>query len=333
MQQEVFDLHLETSIPARLYGYDINRDHGASRWFGYLYEHVDLPRAKAGGLTGAMWSLATNLAQPRFRRFRTLCYNADWLRNTLEAKGQAKVVTTASEYQRARADGKHAALICVQGGNAWDGLPDNQLTLDPNELITRVTLVHMTNSTLGQTSSPLKRLWLGPQTPLTQRGKVFVEMLNHNRAFVDVSHISDAGFDAVWDVHDKKQPLLATHSSSRAQFDHWRALTQDQVRKIADTGGVVGVIFCRDYLLADPKSATIETVADHVDALVREGGEDCVAIGSDLDGDIVPPVGLRNARHAYLNLAYALHRRGYSEAKLQKFLAGNFLRAFAELRP
>ena len=60
---EVIDLHLETYIPPRLWGYDLHKDHLGRFPWGYFFGHLDLPRVHSGGLTGAMWSIATNITR------------------------------------------------------------------------------------------------------------------------------------------------------------------------------------------------------------------------------------------------------------------------------
>src|SRR5690606_19368841 len=77
---EVIDLHLETFIPPRLFGYDLFRRHDRHWLRGRFFGHLDFPRALDGGLTGAMWSIATNVLRTRRGRWRALKENMRALR-------------------------------------------------------------------------------------------------------------------------------------------------------------------------------------------------------------------------------------------------------------
>ena len=66
-----------------------------------------------------------------------------------------RVAGSAADYRRARAEGRLAVFLAVQGGNAFDSPDDVRLV--PDGTLLRVTLVHLTDSALGATSSPLGR--------------------------------------------------------------------------------------------------------------------------------------------------------------------------------
>jgi membrane dipeptidase len=159
-----------------------------------------------------------------------------------------------------------------------------------------------------------------------------VRALNTRRVFVDVAHIHERGF---WDVvrtHDRSQPLIATHTGISAVRPHWRNLTDAQLRAIADTGGVVGVIFHQDFLRRDGGPRDGAMVVEHLAHVVRVAGEDAAAIGSDFDGMITPPPDLAGA-DAYPRLVQHMLDAGFGQTRIRKILGENFLRAFGALRP
>lgn len=323
---ELVDLHLESFLPPRLWGYDLHTRH-SYRWpfGGWLFGHVDIPRALEGGLTGAMWSIATNIAQPPAWRFGVLERNVAALAATLRRSPHVEVVTTHAAWRAARAAGRHAALVCVQGGNAFDGAPEPR---NPSGLVTRVTVVHLSNSRLGETSSPARG---GRDAGIRSSGRDFVRWLNAERIFVDLAHASEKTFWDALDVHDRSQPAIVTHTGASAVHPLWRNVDDRQVRAIADTGGVCGVILQRSFLGRGVRDGRV--VLDHLEAFLRAGGEHCAALGTDLDGFIVPPPDLRDGATAYYRLvAYMLERR-WTEARIRGVLGGNFLRSFAALRP
>ena len=322
---DVIDLHVDTFIWTRMFGYDLRKRHGAGPFAGCLMSQVDLPRALEGGFSGAMWSITTNPWRSASGRARALGANVAELRRMLDDSQVARVVTTAAEYQAARAAGQHAALLAVQGGNACDA---DESVLESGAL-TRVTLVHMTSSHVGATSSPFR---LGPDTGLGRIGARLVERLNATRTFVDLAHISRRGFFEAVALHDQTQPLTVTHTGVSGVHPSWRNLDDDQIKCIADTGGVVGVVFHGEYLSGRFFGGSMAAVAAHVAHIVNVGGEDVAALGSDWDGFIIPPSGLRSCDRLPA-LVQVLLDAGLPERCVRKVLGENFLRAFARLRP
>jgi membrane dipeptidase len=328
---EVVDLHLETFIPHRLYGYDMNARHGTGPTGGRFFGHLDFPRALDGGLTGGMWSITTNIARPSHGRFAALQVNVDALRACIDAsRGRLRAVRTHAEYMAAREAGAHAALLVIQGGNAYEGAPNGPASL-AGGWISRVTLVHLTNSHYGTTSSPVKSL--GTLDGLTSAGKELVEQLNAERIFVDLAHIDRPGFWDALSVHDRTQPALVTHTGVSGVKDMWRNLDDAQIRAIAETGGVVGVMFETTFLRSRGGPRDGRMVIDHLAHIVERVGEDHAAIGSDYDGFITPPRDLRDGMLGYARLVQYMLDRGWTDSRIVKILGKNFLRTLRALRP
>ena len=111
---------------------------------------------------------------------------------------------------------------------------------------------------------------------LTELGVKAVERMERLGMILDVSHLSDAGFDHVARVATR--PFVASHSSCRDVFDHPRNLRDDQLRTIAESGGFVGINAMRDFV---GEGSTVETVLDHVEHAVRLIGAEHVGLGFD----------------------------------------------------
>ncbi len=322
---EIVDLHVESFIPARLYHYDLHRRHSYRFPFlGHLFGHLDLPRALGGGLTGAMWSISTNIARRAARRTEVFAQNVAALRATLEASPDVAVVRTHAEYAAARRAGKHAALLAVQGGNALE----SRAFENPGGLITRITVVHLSSSVFGATSSPARGR---ADTGLTARGRDFVRWLDAERIFVDLAHASPRTFWDAVEVHDRDRPLIVTHTGIAQVHDMWRNIDARQVRAVADTGGVVAIIFHGAFLGARTRDG--RAVLDHVEAAIDAGGEQCAALGSDYDGFIVPPADLRDGGVGFYRLVEYMLERRWTEQRIRGVLGDNFVRSFSHLRP
>ncbi|MDF3071464.1 MAG: Microsomal dipeptidase [Polyangiaceae bacterium] len=324
-ESEICDLHVDSFIWRRIYGYDFRRRHAAFT-AGVMMSQFDLPRAREAGIGGATWVITTNpLGDSRDREakfFENLAELSELL-NSPEA--QARVVRSAAEYRAARAAGLHAAFIGVQGGNALAHSLDALDRLSPG-LVLRVTILHLTSSRLGHTSSPL-----GSDHGLSPYGKDYVRRLNAHRILVDLAHISRAGFWDAVDAHERGTPLVVTHTGVSGVFPHWRNLDDDQLRAVANSGGTIGIMYHSEYLGDPIFGGRLDTIARHIEHVVNVAGEDHVSLGSDWDGSIVTPRDMRTCLELP-KLTHALLERGLSQPCIRKVLGLNFLRVVESVR-
>lgn len=327
LESDVIDLHVDSFIWTRVFGYDLTRRHGPGPTGARFMSQVDLPRIREASVTGAVWSITTNPLRASRRRPAVLAENLARLRDILaRCPDDVAFVRTRAEYERARRDGRHAAFVGIQGGNALDAAA---LARIPDDAVVRITLVHLTSSALGATSSPFSRL--SGREGLTPLGRDYVAALNARRIFVDLAHISRRGFFDAVAAHDRTQPLMVSHTGVSGVRPHWRNVDDAQLRAVADTGGVVGVMYERGFLAPGP-ACTAAAVVDHVAHVIDVAGEDTPALGSDWDGLIVPPDDLRTCLELP-RLADVMLRRKFSPERIRKVLGDNFLRALGELRP
>jgi membrane dipeptidase len=323
LASEVIDLHVDSFIWTRILGYDLARRHGGGPLGGRFYSQVDFPRLLEAAIGGAMWSITTSPFRGAQGRAEAFARNMAHLEALFAAQpAHFAVVRNRREYDAARAAGKHAVMMVVQGGNAVDRDPA-ALALLADDRLVRVTLVHLSSSRLGTTSFPLRS---GRDEGLSTFGKTYVEALDAHRVFVDLAHIGRRSFFDAVEVHDRSLPLIVTHTGVSAVTPSWRNLDDDQLRAIANTGGVIGVIFHGAYT-----GGTIEGIARHLAHIVHTVGEDHAALGSDFDGAIIPPKGLRSCTDLP-RVCDAMLRLGLAPDAVRKILGGNFLRSFQALR-
>ncbi|MFO7179331.1 MAG: membrane dipeptidase [Pseudomonadota bacterium] len=182
-------------------------------------------------------------------------------------------------------------------------------------------LVHTKANALASSSGDAKPMPFG----LTRAGKALVERAHRLRVPIDVSHASDRAVEDVIELSRRSGvPTIATHSNARALADHPRNLTDEQIRAIASTGGVIGVNF-HSRFLASGRRATLADVVAHVLHLVKVAGVQHVAIGSDFEGDINPPAELADVG-GFPRLASALERAGLSRDDVRRIFSRNALR-------
>lgn len=186
-------------------------------------------------------------------------------------------------------DGVHA-LLTVEGGEAIEGDLQNleqlyalgvrMMTLTWN----RANKIGFPNFPVANGKHMKDAGFRERKRGLTPFGAEVVERMRELRMLVDVSHGSDKLF---WDVKDilRGVPFVASHSNADEAYPHARNLQPDQIRAVAESGGVVGLNFCVGFL-SDDRSAEGQRNAllSHAKAIYCAGGEDVLAIGSDFDG-------------------------------------------------
>jgi membrane dipeptidase len=161
---------------------------------------------------------------------------------------------------------------------------------------------------------------------LTDFGRELIGACNDTGLLVDLAHANDRTFyDALELSH---RPCVFSHGSVFALCPHWRALTDDQIRALAATGGVMGVAFYRKFI--HPEDPTLERLLDQVEHVINLVGPDHIGFGSDFDGlpeDSVPIPAHMGVLEEFTD---GLIRRGLDEETILKILGGNFLRVFEE---
>jgi membrane dipeptidase len=320
--------------------------------------HIDLPRARAGGLGGGFFAvyLRDPIVFERMREggaaaeqgLRIYADERTWpepmsleyaqsqalselgrlLRLAEGSDGRVHIVRTAAELQQDLDRGAFAMLLHFEGAEPLD--PDGYaLDVFYAAGVRSVGLTHSRRNRYCQgvpfkfPSSPD----LGPG--LNDAGQALVRQLNAKRVMIDLSHLNEAGF---WDVAKLSQaPLVATHSNAYALCQHPRNLTDRQLDAIRDSRGVAGLNFHVGFLRADgahDADTPLATMVDHVDYMVRRMGIDHVALGSDFDGATMPSE-LRDAA-GLPALMDELRARGYHGEDLRKLAHGNWVRVLRE---
>lgn len=164
---------------------------------------------------------------------------------------------------------------------------------------------------------------------LTETGRDFVAEMERLGMIPDVSHLSDAGFDAVWEC--TKKPFVASHSNARAVCPSLRNLTDDRIRRLAERGGCIGLNYY-DKFLVDGGSEDPEVLWDALIRQVRHitdvGGTEVLGLGSDFDG--IPTNPALPGAEAMPVLWERLKTAGFTESRLDGIFWKNVLRVYRE---
>ena len=155
---------------------------------------------------------------------------------------------------------------------------------------------------------------------LSAQGKEFARRAQKLGIVLDVSHLSERGF---WDLCDiAEKPFVASHSNSAAICPHVRNLTDDQFKALCDLGGTTGLNLYGAFLTEN--TATYEDVYRHLDHLLSISGGGHVALGGDLDGCSVLPVGFTGVDD-YNDLAQYLQGKGLDDGTMSALYNGSLM--------
>ncbi|BCP54453.1 membrane dipeptidase [Kaistia sp. 32K] len=307
--------------------------------------HLDLPRARAGGLSGGLFAIfppspsmdgfmelmlgeSYDLPLPEplalcDGQASTLAMAALLLQLERLSDGAVAVCRTVAEIRAAEARGALAAVLHIEGAEAIDG---DLAMLD---------VLHAAGlRSIGPVWSRPNRFGHGvpmryPGSPdtgpgLTERGFELVRACNRLGILVDLSHLNERGF---WDVVEASDaPLVATHSNVHALSPVARNLNDAQFEAIRASEGVVGLNYATAFLRADGRmdpNTGLDILLRHLDAMLDRLGEGGVALGSDYDGAVVPEA---IADVSLLpRLIDAMRAHGYGDELIRRIAHDNWL--------
>jgi membrane dipeptidase len=238
--------------------------------------HLDAVRMREGGLDAQFFSI---WVEPEFygtggeRAVARADEQIAAVRSLAESHPETwTLATSAADVRRAAAEGKLAALLGLEGGYAID---------EKLESVERYYLMGVRYMTPTWTHS---LSWAGSSGDaegegrgLNDFGRAVIGEMNRLGMLVDVSHVSDKTF---WDMFETSQsPIIASHSNCRAIADVERNLTDEQIRAVARTGGVVSVVFYPGFL--EPGWKTSKDLLDReIEPLIEEAGRNANGRGS-----------------------------------------------------
>jgi len=360
----VIDAHVHPALKTCLFRKRLWKKHRSGGAFNPLTLRVDLPKTIAGGV-GAFISSAylpeqgllddcTALKLLRFfspPRIRSL-FTGDPLERTLmiidrferaidhansHARELARVVRSTEELLRAQADGVIAVAHAVEGAHSLGGRAENvaalaergvcMLTLAhfyENEVAAPVVGIPRTMQKLGCFRQPkdLSR-GLGPIGPA-----VVEEMLRLGM-IIDLTHCTPKARREVFELVGTRRPLIFSHVGVQPLADEPMSPTEEEIVRIADGGGVIGVIFMNYWLGEHSSKRGLDAIVATVRRIVDVGGSEAVVIGSDFDGFTDPPDDIEDPSKMP-RLTEALLGSGFADVEVEKILGGNMLRVLRE---
>jgi len=309
------DLHADTLMWSRWLGYDLRKRHQAPLWRSAFGGHVDVPRMRDGGMGAQFFSLVSLPVAVRGLA-QAVHDQIDILSEVIaRGPGDLRLARTATDVDECRRDGVIGALLGIEGAHALEG------DLDRVETFARrgVRYMGLLHFSANEAGFPAYGSGRRDDEGLTPWGFELVRRCEAASVLVDLSHINRRGFLDACRVATR--PPIVSHTGVLGVHEHWRNIGDDQLRAVADKGGVVGVIFYPRYLGGEG----LEPVVRHILHILNVVGEDAPALGSDWDGFIVPTRELSDPGGLPL-LTDALIGAGVPERTLTKILRGNAMR-------
>jgi len=312
-QSTVIDLHGDTLMWMKR-GYDFFKRHRRTP-LSAMFSHIDEPRMRMGGQAAQVFGLVT---QPfgLGSAFRSASRQVELLHEAARAHpDRLHVVTEAADIREANRRGARAGLLGLEGVHALEGDLNNLNRLAGQGL----RLCGISHFSKNPAARPAIGWGRDDRLGLTPFGEAIIDRCHELGVLVDLAHINRVGFFEA--ARRSRDPVVVSHTGVCGVTNIRRNIDDEQIRAVADTGGVVGIIYAFNFV----GGTSIEAVVNHLEHTVRVGGEDCAALGSDFDGTIVPVRGLSDAADLP-NLTAALLRRGMRSEVVQKILGVNVMR-------
>lgn len=277
---------------------------------------LNVPNMRAGGIDVAYFAIDVTRARNNHLAYALDGYGFFEVERT-RGTDQIRLVTRAQDMLDAKAANHLAAVLVMENS---DGLAGSIHVL---QMIHRVgvRVIGFTHNPRSDAADGVGETQTGGG--LTSFGKELVQAMNELGMMIDVAHLSEHGF---WDVlKHSASPVIASHACCRALCDHPRNLTDEQLRALAQAGGVVGITFVPFFV--DDNQPTFGRLIDHIEHAIDVAGVDHVGIGSDFDGGGT----LVDDATKFPSIAAALKERGHGDDAIKKVMGQNHFRLFQQV--
>ena len=225
------------------------------------------------------------------------------------------------DLRRLKLEGRHGIMLGIENGYAI-GKDIKNIEAFRNRGVVYMTLCHNGDNDICDSAKGNNEH--GGVSPF---GADVIREMNRFGMMVDLSHGGEKSFYDALDI--SSQPIVCSHSSARALCNHPRNLTDDQMRALAQKGGVAQVTFYHGFLKTEGEASIIDAIA-HLNHMVKIMGVEHVGIGTDFDGD----GGVKGIASAseLINFTRRMLRERYTNEEIQMLWGGNFMRVMQQVQ-
>jgi microsomal dipeptidase-like Zn-dependent dipeptidase len=312
------------------------------------YGHVDLPRLQEGNVAVQVFGLVTGVPFPPKKvnnpdrrdvigslaclqdwpkethdsRLHRALYQTDKLKERVRASnGAFKLILNQRDLEelvaaRGRGERIIGAMLGLEGVHALEGDPANVERLFEAGVRMLGLAHHFDNAMAGSTHGVNRY-------GLTDKGRESIKLALARDMIIDLAHASPQTIDDVLAMVDR--PVVCSHGGVRGTCDNARNLSDQHIRGIADTGGVIGIGLYRWATCGRRLKDTVRAMRYVADLV----GVEHVALGSDFDGAVTTVVD----SSGLVMLTEALLQEGFSEAEIAAIMGGNAMRVFRQTLP
>ncbi|WP_289138655.1 dipeptidase [uncultured Brevibacillus sp.] len=257
-----------------------------------------------------------------------------------EAPDKIMVCKSVEDIETAKKTGKVGFVLSLEGADPLYN--DLSLLRIFYELGVRfMGLVWSRRNFVGDGShfSPVRE---GKKGGITEFGVHLIEAAEAMGMIIDVSHLNDEGF---WDVMEiAKKPIIASHSNCRSIASSMRNLTDEQIKAIASTNGVIGINGVNIFVADSDDKSDLENLLNHVDHIAALVGVEHIGIGLDMIEPFMKydsPIALMETSRKDFDvvkghiqvpeIVKALAKRGYTDEAIELIMGKNFIRVYKEV--
>lgn len=310
---KIIDLHCDTIMEC----------HFASETLKTRSGHITTEKLVKGGSLAQCFALYLTKGHLPDEEQWTL-YNdmyATFLKNMEENADVIKRAYSADDVLKNKENGFISSILTVEDGACVNGKAERLVKMR-GDGVRMIALTWNYENCFGYPNSADASLHA---KGLKEFGKEAIGMMNDLGIIVDVSHLSEGGFRDVAKLTQK--PFIASHSCARALRNHPRNLTDEQLKAVAEKGGVVGINFFYSFLTDKGNTTYISDVIAHMEHIRDVAGIDTLAWGSDFDG-----IGgsLEFGDFAGFPMILDELSKHFTSDEIDKINNGNFLRVFKE---
>ena len=294
--------------------------------------HVDFPRLREAGVRVQLFTIPTRgfpildgmgafcawRGWPRAARRRPLdraLWQIEELHRAADrSEGSVRVVTNRDDLDAALAAGQLAAILGIEGAYPLEGNPKHL------ERLVKLGVRFLGPAHLIPNEFTSCSYWLYRDRGLSALGRELLGEMARLRVALDLAHASPRAFDEMLASAPAEVAVFDSHTGIGGVSPMWRNLTDARLRAVAARGGLISIILARKYL----GGSGLEDFAAHARHAAQVIGPASIAIGSDFDGFVAPPRGIRDVRD-FPKLATALKRAQFDRAATTGILGANLV--------
>ncbi len=315
----VVDVHTHWLINGHYLRKDFQKSHKPPLFWNPLRNMLDLPRIRKAGITCPAFTIYVPIPPLRWSAWKAANRIMDTFDELVKNNPNDLVKTdTAEGIHKAHQTGHIAAMLTVEGGHIIGKNPERLEHLR-NRGVRMLTLTHLfANRICDGHVGP------SPHKGLSAFGRDVIKTCESLGIVVDLAHAGEKAFYQALDTLQK--PPVVSHTGLRGPRKSVRYLSDDQVKALAQRGGALGLMLCPWYHDRFELRGSVDKIADaFCKAADLVGNTDHLMLGTDMDGYIWLPKGMRDAADLP-KLTQKLVQKGFKETYLKAILGHNALR-------